>query len=109
MYFDFAAFFRTNYTAFKAKGTNYRLTPKRFAVLFVWLLFPYTCTSHQSRLIDELVFPKYREQEMVEPLFIIGNPRSGTTFLHCLLELDKERYNSFLTVEMIFGAISNTA
>jgi hypothetical protein len=106
MYFDFAAFFRTNYKAFfKAKGTNYRLTPKRFAVLFVWLLLyiPAQVINRVFFLIDELVFPKYREQEIIEPLFIIGNPRSGTTFLHRLLELDKERYNSFLTWEMIFA------
>ncbi len=106
MFFDFRAFFRCNYKAFfKAKGTNYRLTPKRLAVLFIWLLLyvPAQVFNRVFFLIDELIFPAYRKQKIESPLFIVGNPRSGTTFLHHLLELDKERYNSFLTWEMIFA------
>jgi len=39
MYFDFPAFLRYNYKSFfKAKGKNYRLTLKRFLILFIWLL-----------------------------------------------------------------------
>ncbi|MGH3562828.1 MAG: hypothetical protein ACRDTN_13790, partial [Mycobacterium sp.] len=32
--------------------------------------------------LDELVYPRYRKQALDRPVFIVGNPRSGTTFLH---------------------------
>jgi len=35
--------------------------------------------------LDNLLFPGYRKVEIRKPVFIIGHPRSGTTFLHHLL------------------------
>ena len=35
--------------------------------------------------LDHLVYPRHRKQAIDRPIFIIGNPRSGTTFLHRLL------------------------
>lgn len=36
-------------------------------------------------LLDHLFFPGFSRTSVVAPLFIIGHPRSGTTFLHRLL------------------------
>ncbi len=35
--------------------------------------------------LDNIFFRRYRKQPIDRPIFIIGNPRSGTTFLHRLL------------------------
>ena len=35
--------------------------------------------------LDHLLFRRFREVEVKRPIFIIGHPRSGTTFLHHLL------------------------
>lgn len=35
--------------------------------------------------LDDIFFPEYRTLVLDRPIFIIGNPRSGTTFLHRLL------------------------
>jgi hypothetical protein len=35
--------------------------------------------------LDHLFFPGFRAKQVKKPLFIIGHPRSGTTFLHHLL------------------------
>ena len=35
--------------------------------------------------LDHLFYPRHRKQPIDRPIFIIGNPRSGTTFLHRLL------------------------
>lgn len=35
--------------------------------------------------LDGLFYPEFRRRKVVEPLFVIGHPRSGTTFLHRLL------------------------
>lgn len=40
------------------------------------------------RLADRIFYPDYGRQAVEPPLFIIGNPRSGTTFCHRLLAGD---------------------
>jgi hypothetical protein len=55
--------------------------------------------------LDDLLFPRYRRLEIGTPVFIIGNPRSGTTLLHRLLARDRQRFFSFCTWELMFPAI----
>ncbi len=40
--------------------------------------------------LDNVFFPRVRRVEVRNPLFIIGHPRSGTTFLHRLLNQTRE-------------------
>ncbi len=54
---------------------------------------------------DRVAFRRYREQPIDRPIFIIGNPRSGTTFLHRLL-LGAGPLAAFELWEMLFPAIS---
>ena len=106
MYFDFPAFIRYNFKAFfLTKGKHYRLTPKRFLVLFIWLILyiPNEIIYHLLLLLDEVLFPGYRKQEVKDPVFIIGNPRSGTTLLHRLMNLDGQTFTSFQVWELIFA------
>lgn len=106
MYFDIVAFFRYNFKSFfKTRGKNYRLTPKRFLVLFIWLIIyiPAEIIYHVFLLLDEVFFPRYHQQEIKQPVFIIGNPRSGTTFLHRLMDEDSETFTSFKVWELVFA------
>lgn len=57
------------------------------------------------RLLDEIIFFGYRKTTIVKPIFIISNPRSGTTYLHRLMTLDKERYAYFLLYNTIGNSI----
>ncbi|HNR03128.1 MAG TPA: sulfotransferase [Anaerolineaceae bacterium] len=106
MYFDLGAFLRYNFKAFfKSRGKHYRLTPRRALVLLIWLLLyiPAQIINRLFFLLDEILFPGYRRQEVRRPVFIIGNPRSGTTFLHRLINEDGQRFTSFKVWEMIFA------
>jgi len=58
------------------------------------------------RLIDELMFPNYKSIEIKQPVFIISNPRSGTTFLHRLMCLDEERFVYNLLYHTILPSIT---
>ncbi|RMF17187.1 MAG: sulfotransferase [Candidatus Dadabacteria bacterium] len=40
--------------------------------------------------LDYILFPRFVQQEVREPIFIMANPRSGTTFLHRLLAEDEQ-------------------
>lgn len=55
--------------------------------------------------LDHLFFPRHRKQKIDRPIIIIGNPRSGTTFLHRLL-LGAGPVASFELWEMLFPAIT---
>lgn len=57
------------------------------------------------RLLDEIFYPNYRKTTIKDPVFIISNPRSGTTYLHNLFCLDEERFSYFLLYHTFFPSI----
>ena len=63
-----------------------------FTILFLLLFTVWSLALLIFRLLDEILFFNYRKTKMEEPIFIISNPRSGTTFMHRLLCLDEEKY-----------------
>lgn len=54
--------------------------------------------------LDEIVVPRYRSVKVEHPLFIIGHPRSGTTFLHRVMTQTRE-FAVFEFWELLFPAI----
>ncbi len=57
------------------------------------------------RLLDEIIFPNYKKIDIKQPVFIISNPRSGTTFLHRLMCMDEERFVYNLLYHTIIPSI----
>jgi hypothetical protein len=95
MAFDFAGFFRYAHLAlFKRECAFYRLTPKRFARLAgLCALYPLFETLIWSGfLLDDIWFREYRRQDIRRPVLIVGNPRSGTTFLYRVLAQDTPNF-----------------
>lgn len=67
--------------------SNFKLTFHRFLfILFLLLFFP--CLLFWNLFgyyLDDLLYSKWYKQQIIKPIFIIGNARSGTTWLHRLL------------------------
>lgn len=87
------------------RGTQARLTPKRFAgmtVFFIALLGLQTF-HWLAFAVDEVLFSGYKSVDIREPLFIVGVPRSGTTFLQRLLSADRDTFTSFTLWELILA------
>lgn len=63
-----------------------------FTIPSLFILIGYVIFLTFFRLLDEVLFWDYRKVKILKPLFIISNPRSGTTYLHRLLTLDEDRY-----------------
>lgn len=106
MPFDFRFLFRLLKKSFTAPPDSpARLTPKRiaFLCLFVPLFFLFELFIWAGLLLDEIIYPQYRRIRVRKPLYIVGVPRSGSTFLQRLLAMDKENFTSFLTWEIIFA------
>ena len=79
-----------------------------FGIIFLrWLLFLplYLLFTHFTLFLDRIFFPQYKAVEIKNPVFIIGNPRSGTSFLHNLLT-QTEEFVCFKTWEIFFPALT---
>ncbi len=104
MSYNFRLFWRTAYRSFfGAHHTPARLTRKRilFLLLF-YTVWPLGALVHWfCFLLDDIFFPSYKTQPIEKPLFILGNLRSGSTFLHRLLSRDIETFTS-LTIWDIY-------
>lgn len=77
-----------------------------FTIGFVLLWAMGVVVLSIARILDEIFFPKYHEVDLSEPVFIVSNPRSGTTYLHRLLCLDQQRYNHTLLYHTIFPSVT---
>ena len=104
MYPNFRLFWRTAYRSFfDSKSTPARLTRKRiiFLLLF-YTVWPIGQLIHWfCFFLDDILFPGHKTRKVEKPLFILGNLRSGSTFLHRLLSRDTETFTS-LTIWDIF-------
>lgn len=71
----------------------------------VWLLLyvPAQVFNRFFFLLDDILYPKYRKQVVKQPVFIIGNPRSGTTFLHKLMYKDAQTFTSLTVWELLIA------
>lgn len=92
MRFHFKRLLRHVYiTLFQSRQRGIRVTPNRLLLLAV-LLFVLVPVLLIPALIgwwlDNLLFPRYRQVSVRQPVFIIGNMRSGSTFLHRLMAQD---------------------
>lgn len=87
------------------RGTQARCTPRRFAVMLVFsaVLLLLQSVHWLAFLVDDILFRGYRSVEIRKPLFIVGVPRSGTTFLHRLLASDHETFTTLSLWELIFA------
>ena len=100
MPYNFRLFWQTATRSFiNTNNTHGRLERRRliFVLLFFsvwpwWALFTGLCFW-----LDEILFPDFRNQPIEKPLFILGNFRSGSTFLHRLLSRDEENFISLRT------------
>lgn len=103
---SYQTFFRLLWrTLVRSKNTQARLTVKRFFMMagFFPLLFVAQSMHWLGFLLDEVFFRGYRSVEIRRPVFIVGVPRSGTTFLHRLLARDRERFTTFSLWELILA------
>lgn len=84
--------------------TGARFTVKRivFVLSFpIWYGF-LEITNWICLFADEILFPGYRKVEIKKPVFIAGFPRSGTTYLHRVMDNDAQ-FSSLKMWEIIFA------
>jgi hypothetical protein len=81
------------------------LTIRRFFyLLFFYLVFLIIeFMNWLGFCLDEILFPQYKHLQVEAPVFIIGNPRSGTTFLQRLMAQDTNNFTCTKTWEIFLA------
>ncbi|MBS3757414.1 MAG: sulfotransferase [Desulfobacterales bacterium] len=103
---SYKTFFRLFWrTFFRSRNTQARLTPRRFFMMagFFPLLFLVQSIHWIGFILDEVLFRGYKAVTVRSPVFIVGVPRSGTTFLHRVLANDSERFTTPALWELILA------
>ncbi|MEE4250928.1 MAG: sulfotransferase [Alcanivoracaceae bacterium] len=91
---------------FPKKDSAYRhFSMQRLLVMLLfWPLFLTLILVNRLCLwLDTLLFPGFKEIAVHQPVFVVGIPRSGTTFLHRLLAGDNERFTTTALWELVFA------
>lgn len=100
MRYNFWLFWRSFYRSFfQHKNTPARLVRKRliFLILF-YSVWPLGALMHWFFFwLDDILFPAHKTFVVEKPLFILGNLRSGSTFLQRLLSRDEGTFTSLTT------------
>ncbi len=107
-YFDFSTFIRIFYKSFsRQQNIAVRFNAKRIVFLVIfYIIFPLIEIFNAICFkLDDLFFPEYRHIDTSSAVFILGNPRSGTTFIHRLMSIDNKKFFCFKTWEIIFPSI----
>ncbi|MCB9728917.1 MAG: sulfotransferase [Deltaproteobacteria bacterium] len=68
--------------------------------LSVWLFV------QLGRALDHVFFPGFKKVSVRSPVFILANPRSGTTLLHRLMSLDDERFTCLKLYQTIMPSVT---
>jgi hypothetical protein len=72
-------------------------------IVFLPLFAAIQAVHWAALLLDEVLFPAYRKVRPTGAVFVVGVPRSGTTFLHRVLAQDTERFTTFTLWELLFA------
>lgn len=78
------------------KTQPFRLTLRRIFILFVLAitLSALVVWNHVGFWLDDIFYPLWKETKVENPVFLVGNARSGTTWLHRLLSECKSEPSS---------------
>ncbi|MEM6930581.1 MAG: sulfotransferase, partial [Myxococcota bacterium] len=83
------------------------LTPRYVATagLFVSVMLAAYAVMRGFQTLDRVVTPGFETEDVEAPVFIVGNPRSGTTFLHRMMSRD-EQFSSLALYETLMPSSS---
>jgi hypothetical protein len=77
---------------------EFLLSLKRIAILLLlmFVLPALMVWNHLGFFLDDILFPDWKHQIVEKPLFLVGNARSGTTWLHRLVAMDEETFTRYV-------------
>ena len=87
-------------------GSPFQLRRWVIVTFFLFLLCFFWIVVAVGRLLDHILYPNFRRQEIRQPIFIVAPPRSGTTFLQRMLAKNRDIFAPVLMYQTIFPSIT---
>jgi hypothetical protein len=100
--FDFQTYLEMFRLAFRDRPARGR---RILLGVLVVLLPLWSAVNTLCLWLDHLLFPGFRRTPVTTPVFIVGQPRSGTTLMHTLMSADDEHVTHFMMYELFLPAI----
>ena len=72
-------------------------------IFFRWLV---AVLIKLTLALDFLFYPSKRKKKIISPVFLIGHPRSGTTFTHRFIMKNCPQFNSLCLFDFLFPALT---
>ena len=88
------------------KSDDFGFSLKRLVVLaIIYFAFPILLVwNHIGFICDDVLYHDWRSIAVKKPMFIVGNARSGTTWLHRLIVSSmKKKFTTLKTWEIVFA------
>lgn len=74
--------------------------------LFFLIIYPIgEILNFITLMLDHIFYPDFKKVEVKNPVFIVGNARSGTTYMHRLIALDTEHFNSTKLSDLVLISV----
>ena len=103
MYINLKLFRRALYLSlFKTRFSVRRWAYVLFFTALYWVMWLIVATA---RALDHVFFPGFKRQPIIQPVFIVAPPRSGTTLTQKLMSLDDERFLHVKLYQTIFPSV----
>ena len=90
-------------TAFRP--STFRFRSLFWSLLMLVLFAVYNVAMRALQALDYVFFPGLRKARVEAPVFVIANPRSGTTFLHRVMALDEEQFTFMRLWQTMFPSV----
>ncbi|MCX6935966.1 MAG: sulfotransferase [Verrucomicrobia bacterium] len=87
-------------------GKPFQLRRWVIVSFFMYLLCLFWIVVAIGRALDHILYPGFRRQKILRPVFIIAPPRSGTSFLQKLLAKNRHTFAPVLMYQTIFPSIT---
>ncbi|MDH4092094.1 MAG: sulfotransferase [Cyclobacteriaceae bacterium] len=104
--FDFRTSFILLKNSFSLSSDSLRFLSLN-RIIFLFLVFPFMAALILANWVflwlDDVFFPAYRKLNVERNIFVIGLPRSGTTYLLDLICSDPEKFTAFSLGELVFA------
>lgn len=103
--FDLFRFLRHVFSSIIGRNRHVKYDFKRviFNIFALSGHFLFQFSARFSFVLDWVLFFRFKKQRAKEPVFIIGNFRSGSSFLQRLLNTDRKNFSSMATWEIYFA------
>ncbi len=108
MFFDFKRFFKTLMVSVTKRHEFPAPFDAKRVLFLATFVVGYPLAQLFNRLcflLDDFLYPEWKKVELLPPVFIVGNPRSGTTFIHRVMARDEAQFFCFKAWEIIFPSI----